>query len=82
MDSVAKPSATLQQAKARLESAIGRLEQALEARSGGSAANGVPDVELIEARAEISQLRQKNEAVAHRLDAAIGRMKLLLEEEA
>jgi len=37
---------------------------------------------LIEARAEISQLRQKNEAVAHRLDAAIGRMKLLLEEEA
>jgi hypothetical protein len=81
MSSPGQPSATLQQAKMRLESAVERVEQALTTRRSPTADGGADASELTEARAEIGQLREKQETVSRRLDAAIGRMKVLLDEE-
>ena len=77
----AKPSTNLQQAKSRLESAIERLERAIDKRAaaieGSNAeANGALDL----ARAEVRELREKHNVVSTRLDAAIGRMKELVDD--
>ena len=76
-----KSSNSLQHAKSRLESAVERLERTIEARARASQAvgeGGSPELEA--ARAEIRQLRETNRVVSTRLDTAIGKMKVLVEE--
>lgn len=70
----------------RLEEATGRLERAVEARLGenrgaNDARPGDDEVEraLAEARAENARLREANNDIAARLDAAIARLKDVLE---
>ena len=74
------PSNNVQQAKSRLETAIERLERAVEARAGSTGTQVQTASELAAARAEISRLKDSNRAVTARLDAAIGRVKVLLDE--
>ena len=74
------PSTNVQHAKSRLETAIERLERAVEARAGSTGVQAQTDSELAAARAEINRLKDGNTAVTARLDAAIGRVKVLLDE--
>lgn len=57
-----------------------RLERAIETRAEQVAGQGGGALELDEARAEIGRLKETNKVVSARLDAAIGRVKVLLEE--
>jgi cell division FtsZ-interacting protein ZapD len=66
-----------EQAQERLEKALARLEQAVERNA--QVDTGLAQ-ELEQARREIGQLKDQNQTVTHRLDAAIGRMKAVLEE--
>ena len=74
------PSASMQQAKSRLETAMARLERAIESRAGQAEAGDGLTTELDAARAEIGRLRETNKVVSARLDAAIGRVKVLLDD--
>jgi hypothetical protein len=67
-------------AKSRLELAMERLERAIETRAEQVAGQGGASIELDEARAEIGRLKETSKVVSARLDAAIGRVKVLLEE--
>jgi hypothetical protein len=67
-------------AKSRLEMAMERLERAIETRAEQVAGEGGATGELDAARAEIGRLKETNKVVAARLDAAIGRVKVLLDE--
>ncbi len=73
-------SNNVQQAKSRLETAIERLERAVESKAASAGAQQQTDSELAAARAEIARLKDSNKAVTARLDAAIGRVKVLLDE--
>jgi len=77
-----KSSTSLTQAKTRLEAAIDRLEGALARRPKAAPAQGAaePDPDLEAARAEIRRLRETNAAVTARLDATIGKVKVLIDE--
>jgi hypothetical protein len=74
------PSANMSHAKSRLEMAMERLERAIETRAEKVAMHGGATIELDAARAEIGRLKETNKVVSARLDAAIGRVKVLLEE--
>jgi hypothetical protein len=67
-------------AKSRLELAMERLERAIETRAEKVAGQGGASIELDAARAEIGRLKETNKIVSARLDAAIGRVKVLLDE--
>jgi hypothetical protein len=77
-----KSSTSLTQAKTRLETAIERLERALAQRPKAAPVQGSadPDPELEAARVEIRRLRETNAAVTARLDATIGKVKVLIDE--
>ena len=68
-------SSQLRQSRERLERAVERLEAVLEA---GPAARA--DAERAEAESENAGLKRINQTVSTRLDAAIGRLKAVLEE--
>ena len=78
------PSANMQHAKSRLETAMERLERAIETRAeqvgaqAGAQSNLTSDLD--EARAEIGRLKETNKIVSARLDAAIGRVKAILQD--
>ena len=74
------PSTNITHAKSRLELALERLERAIETRAEQVAGQAGESMELDEARAEIGRLKETNKVVSARLDAAIGRVKVLLEE--
>ncbi len=74
------PSTNMNHAKSRLEMAMDRLERAIETRAEQVSGQGGETIELDEARAEIGRLKETNKVVSARLDAAIGRVKVLLEE--
>ncbi len=57
-----------------------RLERAIETRAQKVGGQGQPTAELDAARAEIGRLKESNKVVSQRLDAAIGRVKVLLAE--
>lgn len=63
----------LKEASARLERAVDRLDEALEAKRGRR------DAALAKAREDCAAVRAVNETVAGRLDAAIGRLRAILE---
>ncbi len=74
----------MDQACARLETAVSRLEAALKATAPGNGSpNDAPDAlmteELAAVRDENAALKQMNEKVSGRLDSAIGRLKEVLE---
>jgi len=57
-----------------------RLERAIETRAQKVGGQGQSIAELDAARAEIGRLKESNKVVSQRLDAAIGRVKVLLAE--
>lgn len=63
----------LREASARLERAVDRLDEALEAEKHRF------DAALAKAREDCSAVRAVNESVAGRLDEAIGRLRAILE---
>ena len=63
----------LREASARLERAVDRLDEALEAKGRRF------DAALAKAREDCSAVRTVNESVAGRLDEAIGRLRAILE---
>lgn len=63
----------LREASARLERAVDRLDEALEAKRRRF------DAALAKAREDCSEVRAVNESVAGRLDEAIGRLRAILE---
>ena len=73
-------SVNMDHAKSRLELAMERLERAIETRAEKVAGQGGASIELDAARAEIGRLKETNKIVSARLDAAIGRVKVLLDE--
>lgn len=73
-------SASMQQAKSRLETAMERLERAIQACTERSASQSGLTSELDAARAEIGRLKETNKVVSARLDAAIGRVKAVLQD--
>jgi peptidoglycan hydrolase CwlO-like protein len=84
---LAKPStqsiSSIQVAKSKLDTALDRLDKVIEAKAkatkGSGGGNGKLDKELTAAKAEISELKEKNKIVSTRLDGAIDRMKEILE---
>ena len=75
---MSQTSANASAAKSRLESAIDRLDKAIAARA--KAGDKGLAKELDAARAEVSGLKVTNEKVSLRLDGAINKMKLMLED--
>ena len=75
---MSQTSANASAAKSRLESAIDRLDKAIAARA--KAGDKGLTKELDAARAEVSGLKVTNEKVSLRLDGAINKMKLMLED--
>jgi len=69
------PTGELEQATRRLQTALDRLEQAIESRGGGA-----KDVRsaLEAAQRENAALRDLTDAVAGRLDSTIARLKTVL----
>lgn len=66
----------IEDAARRLQAALDRLEQAIEARGGGEPADDRAVHEALEAtRAENAALQRVAETVASRLDGTIGRLK-------
>ena len=75
-----KPS-KVERARARLDSAVMRLEAALESRAantGGGIADDELTRELESLRGETAHLKAVNETVSGRLDGAIGRLKAVI----
>jgi hypothetical protein len=78
-----KSSTSLTQAKSRLETAVERLDRALVARAKATptpVTGPEPNQELEAARAEIRRLRETNATISARLDATIGKVKVLIDE--
>lgn len=73
-------TASMQHAKSRLETAMERLERAIETRAERTGASSGLTAELDAARAEIGRLKETNKVVSARLDAAIGRVKAILRD--
>ncbi len=74
-----KPTRT-QRACERLDQAVDKLDAALEARTrAATEKDGKVSAKLSTARAENARLRETNKTVSRRLDAAIGRIKAVLE---
>ena len=69
----------MQAAKSKLDAALSRLEKAIDTKANSAVGSGALVKELAAAKAEISQLKEKNQVVSTRLDGAIGRMKVVLE---
>ncbi len=65
----------LDEAQAKLESALDRLEHALRERSG---AEPRLEAELGESRARCTKLEGETRAVSEQLDAAISRLRALI----
>jgi len=74
------PTASMQHAKSRLDAAMDRLERAIESRADKVDGQGAVANELDAARAEIGRLKETNKVVSARLDAAIGRVKAILQD--
>jgi peptidoglycan hydrolase CwlO-like protein len=76
-------TSSIQAAKSKLDAALDRLDKAIETKAkssnGSGAGNGKLGKELTAAKAEISELKEKNQVVSTRLDGAIDRMKEILE---
>lgn len=72
-------TSSIQVAKAKLDAALTRLEKSIEFKTGSASGNGALDKELVAAKAEISELKEKNQIVSTRLYGAIDRMKEILE---
>lgn len=72
-------TSSIQVAKAKLDAALTRLEKSIESKTGSASGNGALDKELVAAKAEISELKEKNQIVSTRLNGAIDRMKEILE---
>ena len=69
-----------QRACERLQQAADKLDAALEARTrAATEKDGKVSAKLSAARSENARLRETNETVSRRLDAAIGRIKAVLE---
>lgn len=70
----------IETAKDRLEKAIARLDKAAKARRRGNG-KGAKDLKkaLAKAEAECGEWKKRAETVSTRLDAAIGRLKGVLE---
>ena len=75
---LSQTSANVTAAKSRLKNAVDRLEKAIAAKA--DSANQELSKELDAARAEVSGLKSTNENVSLRLDGAINKMKLMLED--
>jgi len=75
-------TSSIQAAKSKLDAALDRLDKVIETKAksanGSGAGNGKLDKELTAAKAEISELKEKNQIVSTRLDGAIDRMKEIL----
>ena len=67
----------IEQATERLNLAIERLEEAIAREPNGKAEK--PSKELAGIEADRASLQKVVDTVAHRLDTAIGRLKLILE---
>ena len=67
--------AELNQATQRLQAALDRLEQAIDARVAGADGDGELRQALESARAENDRLKQVADTVAGRLDDTIARLK-------
>ena len=64
-----------------METAIERLERVIERRSAVSAGSVTAANSALEsARGEIRELRETNQVVSARLDAAIGKVKVLVDD--
>jgi len=75
---IQKPTRT-DRARERLEKAVVRVETALDGRIETSAEkNTALAAELVAVQSENTALREANETVSHRLDAAIERLKTVL----
>ena len=70
--------ADLDQATQRLQVALDQLEQAVESRAKGTAADGQLRKALDSARAENKRLKQVADKVAGRLDDTIARLQATL----
>jgi hypothetical protein len=68
----------MQTAKSKLDAALTRLETVIDARPISVDGSDGLGEELTAAKAEISQLKEKNQVVSSRLDGAIDRMKEIL----
>ena len=73
-------SASVLHAKTRLDAAMARLERAIESRADRFGAQDGVTGGLDQARAEIGRMKETNKLVSARLDAAIGRVRVLLDE--
>jgi hypothetical protein len=69
----------MQTAKSKLDAALNRLEKAIDTTPILASGSDELAKELVAAKAEISQLREKNQTVSAKLDGAIGRVKEILE---
>ncbi len=69
----------LETAKDRLEKSISRLEAAVKSQTALAAGDDETAEALVESQRLCAELRQANQAVTSRLDAAIGRLKTVLE---
>ncbi len=71
-------STCIQLAESKLDAALTRLERTLDARSVSSGRSDRLNDELDLMKAEILQLKKKNQVVSSRLGGAIERLKILL----
>ncbi len=70
----------LEAAKMRLEKAVARLETAVKARAKSDGGENRRLAKALEnSQAECAELHEVNQTVSDRLDAAIGRLKAVLE---
>lgn len=70
----------LETARKRLEEAVVRLEAAVDARAKADGGENKRLAKALEnAQAECAELHEVNQTVSARLDAAIGRLKTVLE---
>jgi len=69
----------MQAAKSKLDAALTKLEKAIDTKASSADGSGALGKELSAAKAEISQLKEKNQEDSTRLDGAIGRMKEILD---
>ena len=76
-ETIQKPM-PVERARERLEKAVARAEAALEGFVPAVADDGALAGELAAERSENAQLREINETVSRRLDAAIDRLKTVL----
>lgn len=69
----------MQAAKSKLDKALKRLEKVIKKKAATPTGSQGMDLELVAAKAEITELKEKNQAASTRLEGAIGRMNDILE---